>query len=147
MRVLLDTNILLRSASRDDPQYPSVRAKVLELLREGATVFLAPQTLFEFWVVATRPKDVNGLDRSPSDTRREIDKLCNSFVLLVDSTDLVARWLDLCMSYNVRGKNAHDARLVAWMQAHGIDTLLTLNLADFARYDAIQCIGIESRRS
>jgi predicted nucleic acid-binding protein len=38
----------------------------------------------------------------------------------------------------VLGKNAHDARLVAAMNVHGVTHLLTFNAADFRRFTTIQ---------
>jgi hypothetical protein len=39
----------------------------------------------------------------------------------------------------VRGRQVHDTRLVALMQAHGVVELLSLNPGDFRRYTEIQC--------
>ncbi len=39
--------------------------------------------------------------------------------------------------YQVSGKNAHDARLVAAMMVHGISRILTFNVGDFMRYAGI----------
>ena len=41
------------------------------------------------------------------------------------------------MQHQVSGKKAHDARLVASMKVHGIVTILTFNVEDFARYHGI----------
>lgn len=38
---------------------------------------------------------------------------------------------------HIRGKSAHDAAHVAAMQAHGMQTLLTFDAADFARFQAL----------
>jgi hypothetical protein len=63
--------------------------------------------------------------------------------------DLVTR-LSLLTSYgalapvvpdSVQGVQVHDARLVAYMQAHGVAHILTLNGADFARYPGITAIA------
>jgi len=43
-------------------------------------------------------------------------------------------WLRLVRDYKVTGVQVRDARLVGCMLAHGIRNLLTLNVADFARY-------------
>jgi predicted nucleic acid-binding protein len=37
----------------------------------------------------------------------------------------------------VKGKNAHDARLVAAMVRHGLTHILTFNAQDFSRYRGI----------
>ncbi len=50
------------------------------------------------------------------------------------------RWLDLCTRHAVRGRQAHDTRLVAVMLAHGITHLVTLNAGDFERYSEIKCL-------
>ena len=39
--------------------------------------------------------------------------------------------------YQARGKNAHDAHLVAAMMVHGIAQILTFNIADFQRYQSV----------
>jgi hypothetical protein len=40
----------------------------------------------------------------------------------------------------VSGKQVHDARIVALMQALGVTRLLTLNPSDFSRYPEITII-------
>ena len=46
-------------------------------------------------------------------------------------------WRNLVRTYAVQGVQVHDARLVALMQAHSITHILTLNLADFVRYQSL----------
>jgi predicted nucleic acid-binding protein len=43
-------------------------------------------------------------------------------------------------AYRVSGKNTHDARLVAAMHVHGIESILTFNGNDFGRYTGITAI-------
>lgn len=43
-------------------------------------------------------------------------------------------------THAVSGKNAHDARLVAAMLAHGLTHLLTFNDADFQRFTGITTV-------
>ncbi|MEW6251327.1 MAG: hypothetical protein AB1716_11815 [Planctomycetota bacterium] len=63
--------------------------------------------------------------------------------MIPDPSDLVDRWLGLCTDLGIRGRSAHDARLVAWMRGNGITHLLTLE-AGFARYPGIACIAPSS---
>jgi hypothetical protein len=49
----------------------------------------------------------------------------------------LGQWRNLVAANDVKGKNAHDARLVAAMQRHGLTDLLSFNKRDFARYAAI----------
>jgi len=43
----------------------------------------------------------------------------------------------------VHGTRAHDTRLVAAMQRHGLTYLLTFNTADFSRFTAIHGLSPE----
>lgn len=137
MRILLDTNIVLRNAVRTDSAHPRVHQALARLIREGWELCIGTQNVIEFWVVATRPTDVNGLGLSPRQAEAEVNALLSAFTLLNDPDGLIDTWLDLCARYGVSGRPAHDARLVAVMRMHGINHLLTLNSADFTRYSEI----------
>ncbi len=47
-----------------------------------------------------------------------------------DTHEVTAQLLTLLQSYPTRGKQIHDANIVATMRANNIDTLLTLNYDD-----------------
>jgi hypothetical protein len=61
MRVLVDTNVLLRSAQPSHPLCLQATHAVSKMIRQGDSVFFSPQNVGEFWNVATRPADKNGL--------------------------------------------------------------------------------------
>lgn len=69
MRILLDTNILVHNAISADLQHPQVAAFLRKLVQDGAELCIASQSLYEFWVVASRPISVNGLGLSAAKTR------------------------------------------------------------------------------
>jgi len=54
MRVLVDTNILLRSASTQSPAMSQATHAVSKLLRDEAAAFFCPQNIAEF---RTSPPD------------------------------------------------------------------------------------------
>ncbi|MDQ3813713.1 MAG: PIN domain-containing protein [Armatimonadota bacterium] len=118
MRILLDTNIVLRNATEDDPQHRLVAQTLDHLLEQDYELCIGIQNVLEFWVVATRPRDVNGLGLLPAEARQEVTLILDTYDLLSDPPDLLVRWLDLCTRYAVSGRAAHDARLVAPMLAH-----------------------------
>lgn len=134
MRVLLDTNVLLRSVRKDHPQSRAALDAVLSLASQRHELCVVPQVLHEFWVVATRPLANNGLGLSCADAKAHVDRLLAAYTLLEDSPGLTLRWLGLVAAHAVIGKNAHDARLVAAMQSHGVTHLLTFNVGDFGRF-------------
>jgi len=140
MIALLDTNVILRDVDALDSQHALVRAAIEERIRADWDLLLAPQILYEFWVVATRPPEQNGLGLSPSEANARIRLLRDAYSLLPDPPDLLARWLELCVRTGVRGKAAHDARLVAWMHGHAVTHLVTFNPTDFQRYPGVSLV-------
>lgn len=134
MRILIDTNVLLRSA---EPGHVHFQCSVdaIDVLRSrGHELVLVPQILYEYWSVATRPVANNGLGLNPAEAAAELATLPRLFRLLKDERGIYMAWNDLVVSYSVRGKQAHDARLAAAIQRHVISHLLTFNTIDFQRY-------------
>lgn len=143
MRVFLDTNIILRGAHQVDPQHLRVRGALTRLVAASSDLCIGLQNVAEFWVVATRPLEVNGFGMTPVQARQEVDVLLSTYTLLRDPPDLLERWLDLCTQHAVSGRPAHDARIVALMLSHTVTHLLTLNPADFSRYSEITSLSPE----
>ena len=131
MNILLDRNIVLRNSMRVEPDRSEVRDAIARMVQRNWLPCVGPQILYEFWVVATRPVEANGLGLSPDVAHAESSTIIRSFRSLHDPADLVSIWLDICTRYQVRGRQAHDARLVALMLAHGINHILTLNPRDY----------------
>jgi predicted nucleic acid-binding protein len=137
MNALLDTNILLRMAQPGHVHHQLALDAADALRRRGDSLFLVAQNLYEYWVVATRPAAANGLGLSVAQTAAELAQLKTLFTLLPDTPTLFSEWEKLVTTYQVEGKNAHDARLVAAMVVHGLTHLLTFNGADFSRFTNI----------
>lgn len=138
MRILLDTNVLLRFGNRGQPQHQLARDAITGVHEGGHECVLVPQVLYEYWVVATRPPEANGLDMTTSATATAVNEFVSTFGVLRDERGVFHRWQDLVTTHDVKGKLAHDARLVAAMLRHGVTKLLTFNVADFARFTGIE---------
>lgn len=134
MNWLLDSNILVRMAYRNDPDRAVADKAVSELIVQKRNIYIVPQNLYELWTVITRPVTSNGYGFSTEEAEKEIDKLKSQFELKPDDETIYDNWEKLVRDYKVSGKATHDARLVAAMQTHGIDNILTFNIADFNRY-------------
>ena len=62
-----------------------------------------------------------------------------------ETAEVTTQLLGLLKDYPTRGKQVHDANIVATMLAYDIDTLLTLNVDDFKRFeDKITLVSLES---
>lgn len=140
MRVLLDTNIILRRTNPAAPEYTAVVASLQSLVVQGHTCCVCAQNLVELWAVMTRPLSSNGLALDPGEARRRIDTVLASLTFVHDPPVLFMSWLDLCTTHEVRGRQVFDARLVALMVGTGIDRFVTLTPVDFTRYPMIELI-------
>jgi|SRR6266850_1974430 len=140
MRVLVDTNILLRSAQPTHPLCSQATHAVSKLLRQQESVFFCAQNIAEFWNVATRPPGANGLGMKSDEVLREISSIETLFILLPDIPGIYAEWKRIVAHHNVQGVKVYDARLVAIMAVYAVDSILTFNSADFKRYSGITAI-------
>ncbi len=140
MSYLVDTNILLRTIQENHPMHESSVQAVRNLLAQGKTLCIVPQNLIEFWVVATRPLEVNGLGLSVADALQELEQMKTFFILLPDTASIFTAWETLISKYKIVGKPSHDARLVAAMTVHKLTHLLTFNTSDFKRFSEITAI-------
>jgi len=135
---LTDSNILLRVGDPKSPLYTLTNTAINLLKAQSARICIVPQNLYEFYVVATRPASARGgLGITPAQAKTEMIRLRGIFDFRPDTADIFTEWADLVTLYGVSGVAAHDARLVAAMQVHGIANLLTFNAADFVRYTHI----------
>src|SRR3954447_20580450 len=133
--VLVDTNILLRIARRDDPEHALVKNALVQSLSAGTTHYYTQQNIAEFWRTATRPVDKNGFGLSVTDVDMLVQTIEAGMLLLVEDTEAVYHeWRRLVVAHSVAGVQVHDARLVAAMRVHDIRHILTLNTKDFERY-------------
>lgn len=140
MRILLDTNILVRWVQTSSPDH-SLAVAAVESLRAGSEeLLITPQNLIEFWGVATRPADVGGIGLSVERTAQETRGLQVLFTLLPEEPALFEEWLRLVESIGVHGRQVHDARIAAAMRVHGVTYLLTFNDVDFRRYPGIKVV-------
>ena len=86
----------------------------------------------------------NGLGLSTADTDQEVRAIEAGMRLLPDSGAVYQEWRRIVVKHNVSGVRVHDARLAAAMKVHGVSHILTLNAADFSRFDDIAVLHPES---
>ena len=89
---LIDTNVLVRLVLPHDPLNPAAAGAVDELKRRGDSTCVAAQNLIEFWSVATRPTDVNGLGMTSQKAKLEVERIEKMFRVLDDRASVYRRW-------------------------------------------------------
>ena len=134
--ILLDTNLLVRMTRPTDSQCAVARSAIQTYRGRGERIVVVPQSLYEFWAVATRPLGAppagrNGLGMTTTQAGHWLRFFRRRFVLLPDREEISDLWQSLVETYRVTGYRAHDVRLIAAMQSFGITRLLTFNSIDF----------------
>ena len=137
MKVLVDTNVLLRSSQPAHPQHASAVAAVQTLTTSGHVLCISSQTIYEFLAVATRAISDRGLGMSQADADALLDSMLAAFDVLYDSPAVSSELRRLVVAHGVTGKSVHDTRLVAAMNVNGVGSLLTFNVRDFGRFSGI----------
>lgn len=140
MYFLADTNVLLRSVEPAHPMHSDAVRSVKTLLARGETVCVFTQNLIEFWNVATRPANKNGLGFTTVQAEVEVSHIESLLTVIVDDPAIYPEWRRLVVAHSVIGKQVHDARIVAAMNVHKIIHLLTFNTDDFKRFTGITLI-------
>lgn len=133
-RVFIDTNILIRATIASAPLHEPAAARLEQLWQSGAELWISRQVIREYLMNVTRPQSYSA--PVPADRAVEQIRRFQSRLKIADETSAVTeQLLTLIASVVVGGKQVHDANIVATMLVYGIDTLLTLNVEDFRRFD------------
>jgi len=132
--ILLDANILIHSNQPASPHYPAITERLTAFAENNEELAVCPQVLYEYYVVATRPLAQNGYGISADDAIEQINIFKSGYTFIDDPENLISEWQAIINKYKTIGKTAHDARLVALMQAQAIEQIYTMNPADFNRY-------------
>ena len=106
----------------------------------GIPLVYTHQNMAELWNVMTRPAERNGFGLRPEDAEAEMREIEAGMSLLPENESTYRHWRSLLVKYAVRGVQAHDTRLVATMQAHGVQHLLTFDALDFTRFSEIEAV-------
>jgi toxin-antitoxin system PIN domain toxin len=138
---LLDTNVLVYSLYQDAPQHAACRAVVERARRADAALFIAAQTMAEFYSVVTNPRRVSN-PRTSAEAVDAVEKFLAmpGLTLVHQPVDVVARWCDLLRHHAVTGSDIFDLQLVATMMASGIGRIFTFNHGDFKPFSGIEIL-------
>ena len=142
MPYLIDTNILLRLAKRNDPDRSVVLGALQKLKRRNEDLCYTTQVVVEFWNVCTRPLTARGgLELTIEATVRKAKLIEKQFRLLPESLATHQEWRRLVRLHNVKGVQVHDTMLAAVMNVYGITHLLTFNKPDFKRFGNLDVVS------
>ena len=131
--LFIDTNVLLAAIA---PARLHHRAALAALdAADPGRMLISGQILRELLAVATRPLDANGLAMDPTAAAHNAAVFAERLGVLAEDGAVAVGLRRLVSEYGCRGKQIHDANIVATMLVHGVPALLTLNPGHFARYE------------
>lgn len=131
--LFIDTNILVYSIVQEMSLHVLSRSTLENLLAGEVPLWISTQIVQESLAVLTRPNQF-AQDVTPTDAAAAIQELLPNFQLAEMTGAVTTRLLEIVSFYDVKGKQVHDANIVATMQVYGLANLLTANPTDFQRY-------------
>lgn len=99
MSYAIDTNVLARGIGEAHPMHQTAAEAVESLITRGEAVCIFPQCLYEFWVIATRPREQNGMGMRPAEAEVHCAEFERIFSLRLDVPAIYAEWKALAARY------------------------------------------------
>ena len=133
--MFLDTSLFIPARFDAAPAHALARAALSRVERTGEVLRISRQVMREYLAAATRPQAWS----APLPMSRALADLSwmeEAYEILEDGPQVMDTLARLCREIPVRGKQVHDANIVATMLAHGERCLLTFNIRDFRRFAA-----------
>ena len=132
----MDTNVLLRTMISDMALHEESEALIQRMLANQIELWISRQVLREYLVQVTHPRTF----ARPLELElilKQMDEIQAVFQIADDTHEVTVHLLSLLQTYPTRGKQIHDANIVATMLAYRIDILLTINIEDLRRFENI----------
>ncbi len=135
-RCMVDTNILVYATIAEAPKCEEARRWMERLQDKGVQLCATPQIFREYLVVLTRGS-VFERRFTTDEALAALDGIRPAFRALSPTSETFEECSSLMRRYAVRGKQIHDANIVAVMRTYGLKGLATYNQDDFRRFDDV----------
>ena len=132
-RIFVDTNVLVYATQATAPFHVEANQSLTALHNGGAELWISRQILREYLVTLSRPQTFSA-PLPIAVLVADVKQFVSLFTVAEDGPGVTAHLLSLLTAVACGGKQIHDANIVATMLTHGIQKLLTHNVADFNRY-------------
>jgi predicted nucleic acid-binding protein len=131
--IFVDTNVLIYADLTSSPFHTVARRRLVEAHAAGTRLWISRQVVREYLVAITRGQTFSE-PVPPTDAAASAERIVSQLVVANDTEEVGRLLLELVARHEVKGKQVHDANVVATMLAHGVRRLLTHNVADFDRF-------------
>ena len=132
--VFLDTNVLVAATVEAHPSHQLATALLGRIADRAAAVCVSPQVCREYLAVLTRAP-VEGRTFTNGEALEALTVSLEGCAVLDETVAVLDGLLDLVARRGVRGRQVHDANIVATMVAHRVTRLATLDSTDFRRFE------------
>jgi len=130
-RVLVDTNVLIAALDRDRPSHLAARFLVES---DPRAISVTGQNLREFLAALTRPRADNGYGQAGAAAVAYWSEVTGTLDVIEETPGSRRLLGSLVADDKARGKQVHDAGLVAVAVEHGATTIVTANPRHFERF-------------
>ncbi len=134
--LFIDTNILIYANVATAQLHEPALNAIKQAHRTGCPLWISRQVLREFIAARTRPQTF-AQPSAPDVVIERVRYLESHFQVADDSAAVTGQLVKLMGDFRIGGKQVHDANIVATMLANDIPCLLTYNVDDFNRFDAL----------
>lgn len=131
--IFIDTNILIYFKTKKSVFFEITNKKLISLYINNE-LFISNQVIKEYLVSISRLSNDDSMIKFHLN---DVNYFTEKFNLLYENTNSKDVLLDLIDKYKVKGKQIHDANIVATMVANNIKYLFTHNVKDFDRYSSL----------
>lgn len=138
--ILLDTNVLVYAVDADAPQHEPSFTVVQRALDGTIPGVVVPQVLLEFFAVVTHSRRVQH-PLSPVQAWEQITLLRTGLRVLDLQPAALTVLGELVLGGRPAGPAIFDLFLIAQMRTHGVATICTHNVPDFAGVPGIEALA------
>ena len=132
-RIFVDTNVLVFDTQATAPWHVEANQILTAYHTAGAALWIGRQVLREYLVTVSRPQ-IFSAPLPMATLVADVKQFEKLFTIAEDGPAVTMQLLSLLLAVACGGKQIHDANIVATMMAHGVQKVLTHNVADFKRF-------------
>lgn len=133
-KIFIDTNILVYANVASSPFQRDAQQALMALPAAYDSLWINRQVIREYLkVMSSEMLKAGKVDYAA--LQREVAEFLK-FIQVAETNDATtSRLLTLIEETSTSGKQVYDANIVATMLVHGVDSVLTHNVADFRRFE------------
>lgn len=132
----VDTNVLVYATRTRVAQNAAAVAALAAMEADQRPVWISRQVMCEYAATMTLPTP-EGRIFSALEVARDLERLGGSFLVADETSEVTRKLRSLLVKHDVKGRQVHDANIVATMLANQVARLLTFNVADFRRFEPL----------